>query len=164
MQDIEADLRRIAEQEEALVFPTFDADQAWQLGTLLRDAAKAAQVSVAIDITIAGQCLFHTVVGGATLDNSNWIRRKRNVALHFQRASYAIGLGLKRAEATLDGKYALADADYAAHGGSFPIRVQGAGMIGTVTVSGLPQRDDHAMVVAALAGLLGRSAEGLAFA
>jgi len=45
--------------------------------------------------------------------------------------------------------------DYTAHGGSFPIRVVGVGTIGTVTVSGLPQRDDHAMLVEELAGMLG---------
>ena len=164
MQDIEADLRKIAEQEEALTLERFDADAAWRLGSSLRQAAHAASAAVAIDITLAGQCLFHTVLPGATADNANWIRRKRNTVLHFQRASYAVGLTLKRSEATLQDKYALPDADYAAHGGSFPIRIAGTGVIGAVTISGLPQRDDHAMVVAALAAFAGRDAAALAFA
>jgi uncharacterized protein (UPF0303 family) len=48
-------------------------------------------------------------------------------------------------------------ADFAAHGGSFPLRVAGAGVVGSVTVSGLAQRADHELVVEALCGLLGRN-------
>ena len=40
--------------------------------------------------------------------------------------------------------------DYAAHGGAYPIVVRGRGAVGTVTASGLPGADDHALVVAAL--------------
>jgi uncharacterized protein (UPF0303 family) len=39
---------------------------------------------------------------------------------------------------------------YAAHGGAFPVIVRDVGPIGAVVVSGLPQLDDHRMVVAAL--------------
>jgi uncharacterized protein (UPF0303 family) len=46
--------------------------------------------------------------------------------------------------------------DYASHGGSFPLAVKGAGIVGSVTVSGLPQRADHELVVEALCALLGK--------
>ncbi|MFD0330409.1 heme-binding protein [Streptacidiphilus monticola] len=44
----------------------------------------------------------------------------------------------------------LDPARYAAHGGSFPLLVRGTGPVGTVTVSGLPQLDDHLFVVECL--------------
>jgi uncharacterized protein (UPF0303 family) len=50
----------------------------------------------------------------------------------------------------------LSLADYATHGGSFPLAVKGAGVVGSVTVSGLPQRADHELAVEALCAVLGR--------
>ena len=47
-------------------------------------------------------------------------------------------------------RYNLPEEDYAAHGGCFPLIVENAGIVGAVTVSGLPQRDDHNLVVEAL--------------
>ena len=49
--------------------------------------------------------------------------------------------------------YAVNPADYADAGGSFPIRVTGVGVIGTITVSGLSQEADHQLAVDALAFL-----------
>jgi uncharacterized protein (UPF0303 family) len=46
--------------------------------------------------------------------------------------------------------------DYATHGGSFPLSVAGAGIVGSVTVSGLPMRQDHELAIEALCFLLGR--------
>ena len=75
----------------------------------------------------------------------------------FHRSSYAIVIVLKEINSTLAEKYELQVADYASHGGSFPLKVDGAGVIGSVTVSGLPQRADHELVVEALCGQLGRN-------
>ena len=44
---------------------------------------------------------------------------------------------------------------YAAHRGAFPIRIRDVGVIGTVTVSGLPQADDHAFVTEMIGSFLG---------
>jgi len=43
---------------------------------------------------------------------------------------------------------------YAAHGGGFPIRLQNGLLIGSLTVSGLPQRDDHVLASNAIASYL----------
>jgi uncharacterized protein (UPF0303 family) len=53
-------------------------------------------------------------------------------------------------------------AEYMPHGGSFPIRIAGSTCIGAITVSGLPQREDHDLLTRALAEFLGADATGLA--
>jgi uncharacterized protein (UPF0303 family) len=150
------DLVVIAKQEAELVFSEFDEETAWKLGSRLRELASTRFLPVAIEVRLISRTLFYSALKGSTPDNPEWVRRKGNVVSRFYRSSYAVGLELKYANSTLTEKYALPAADFAAHGGSFPIRVAGAGVIGTVTVSGLPQRDDHELVVEALCGQLGR--------
>lgn len=152
---IERDLERIAAQERALRFAGFDNVEAWDLGCRLRGAAEARGVAVTIEIRMAGQTLFFYAMPGTTPDNADWARRKRNVVELLQRSSYAVGLGLAQSGATLEQLRGLPTRDYATHGGSFPLFVSGTGCIGAITVSGLPQRDDHGLIVAVLAERLG---------
>lgn len=159
---IEDDITAIADQERLLVFDRFDADAAWMLGERLRHVASERGLPVAIDITLHSMPIFYSALAGSTADNARWIRRKRNVVLHFLRSSYAVGRGLAQQDATLESKFSLSDADYAAHGGSFPITVAGVGCIGAVTVSGLPQREDHNLVVEILADMLGHDLQKIA--
>lgn len=159
--DIERDLERILVQERTLRFAEFSQETAWKLGQVLHAAALEARAPVAIDVSFFSMPLFFVALDGATPDNVDWIRRKRNTVQRFLRSSYATGLMLSRQKTTLEEKFLLSRADYAAHGGSFPIHVRKTGVVGAVTVSGLPQRDDHAMVVAALCNLLGKDVETL---
>jgi uncharacterized protein (UPF0303 family) len=150
---ITEDLTTIAHQEAELLFPHFDYDTAWRLGLSMRELALSRKQSIVIDIRRFGQPhqqLFYTALAGTTPDNQRWVQRKSNVVARFHRCSYAIGLTLEQNNRTFSDRYNLPDADYAAHGGSFPIHVVGTGIIGSVTVSGLPQREDHNLVVEAL--------------
>jgi uncharacterized protein (UPF0303 family) len=149
----EDDLAAIAAQETELHFTRFDEDAAWRVGSRLRELAASRKLVLAIDIRRFGHPLFYAALAGSTPDNAEWIRRKSNLVARFHRSSYAVGLDMG---ASLFEKYGLPIADFAAHGGSFPIRVHGAGIIGCATVSGLPQRADHELVVEALCAELGK--------
>ena len=162
MMELSRDIEVIAVQERELVLPEFDENIAWQLGLRLRELAASRLLPVVIDVRRFGQPLFYSALSGSIPDNAEWARRKGNVVARFHRSSYAIGLVLQQTNTTLAAKYDLPPAEYAAHGGSFPLRVAGAGVIGCVTVSGLPQRADHELVVEALCGLLGREYQRLA--
>nr|WP_316655098.1 heme-degrading domain-containing protein [uncultured Gellertiella sp.] len=148
---IDRDLECIARQEAELCFDRFNLDMAFELGSMLHKMAASRKLPVVIDITLHAMPAFYAALPGSTRDNANWVRRKQNLVLRFLKSSYAIGLQLARQGVTVEQKYGLPGADYAPHGGSFPIHVKGTGCIGAVTVSGLPQRDDHNLVVEALA-------------
>lgn len=158
---VNEDLERIAKQERELRLPHFDAQIAWDLGTRLRTMAQERGLSVVIDVRRFGQPLFYSALEGTTPDNSEWVRRKNNVVARFHRSSYAMGLSLRSKGATLLERYGLPAADYVTDGGAFPIAVHNGGIVGSVTVSGLPQRADHGLVVEALCDLLRRDHEDL---
>ncbi len=155
------DLLKISFQEETLVLPCFDPDVAWRIGTRLREMAVARNFGLVIDVRRFGQQLFYSALAGTTPNNPDWARRKGNVVAHFHRSSYAMGLELDLKKTSLIERYGLPFSEYAAHGGSFPVRVANAGVIGSVTVSGLPQRADHELVVEALCLETGQSYQAL---
>ena len=150
------DLERVALQERELQLPRMDARVAWELGVRLRTLAEERGLAVVIDVRRFGQPLFYAALEGTAPDHAEWVRRKSNVVARFHRSSYGVGLSLKAKNETLTEQQGLPLADYATHGGSFPLNVTGAGIVGSVTVSGLPQRADHELVVEALCAVLGR--------
>ncbi|MGO4600636.1 heme-degrading domain-containing protein [Terrabacter sp. 2YAF2] len=146
----------LAAQESALVFDRFDDDTAWAVGVALRAAARAASLPVAISIRRNGQRLFHAALPGATADNDGWLERKSAVVDRYGHSSLYIGEEFRAAGKTFEDSSRLDPSRYAAHGGAFPVIVRGVGCVGTIAVSGLPQREDHRLVVETLEAFLRR--------
>jgi uncharacterized protein (UPF0303 family) len=150
-QRIAADLDIIAQQEKLLRFPSFNAETAWQLSSLLRSLLVQRSAAGTFEIELAGQVLFTAATTGATPGQADWIRRKRNVVHRFARSTYAIGLTLQLSGETLLTRHGLELKDFVSHGGGFPLWLDRTGPIGSIVLSGLPQRDDHSLVASALA-------------
>lgn len=148
--EITPSVEELESQERHLVFRQFSHEDAWALGSLLVELARERQAPVAVDIRRAGQQLFHAALPGSTPDNDAWIDRKRRVVERYGASSYLVGARLRAKGTTFEESSRLDPDLYAAHGGAFPITVEGVGVIGSVTVSGLPQLQDHRMVVEAL--------------
>lgn len=134
-------------QEERLVFSRFTHDDAWRLGCLLVETARERELAVTVDIRRGDQQLFHVALAGTTPDNDSWVERKSNVVRRFHHSSLLVGQRHRDKGTTFEEASGLPAERYAAHGGSFPIAVTGAGVVGTLTVSGLPQVEDHNLVV-----------------
>lgn len=156
MTDQEQLIAELEQQEVRLQFTRFDNDDAWALGCLLVEIARERRLPIAVDIRRHGQQLFHAALPGSTPENDAWIERKIRVVNRFYAASYLVGRRLAVRGDELGTALGVDPAQYAAHGGSFPVRVRDVGVIGTVTVSGLPQADDHALVVEVITRFLGR--------
>jgi uncharacterized protein (UPF0303 family) len=142
--------------ERELVFPRFDEELAWQLGSELVRAAREDALPVAIAIRRNGQRLFHAALPGASADNDAWLERKAAVVDRYGRSSFLIGTRFRSEGKSFEEASRLDPDRYAAHGGAFPLNVAGAGVIGTIAVSGLPQAEDHRFVVTQLRAFLAR--------
>lgn len=156
MANVDELLRQIQEQEKKLQFAEFTNETALAIGLLLIEKAKKENKQVTIDITRCGQQLFHYAFDGTSPDNDQWVIRKNRVVNRFHTSSFYIRNLLLSQGKTLEEQYELSSLEYAAHGGAFPMIIKNVGVIGTITVSGLPQEEDHALVVAALEEYLKR--------
>jgi uncharacterized protein (UPF0303 family) len=141
-------------QEAKLQFGGFSNDQAWALGVALVDVARARSLAITVDIRRGAQQVFHFGLEGTSADNDRWIERKVRVVERFGRSSLRVGQAARDAGTTFEEQMRLDPDTYAAHGGAFPIIVRGTGIVGVVTVSGLPQVADHELVVEVLRRML----------
>jgi uncharacterized protein (UPF0303 family) len=143
-------LAELAAEEQEIQFSSFTNDDAWKLGSALVATGRAAGAPIAIEISRNQQRLFHVALAGATPDNASWIERKTRVVHRFGHSSLYVGQASRERGSTFEDEFGLDPQLYAAHGGAFPVIVRNVGPVGAVVVSGLPQVEDHRMVVAAL--------------
>ncbi|RWQ16561.1 heme-degrading domain-containing protein [Mesorhizobium sp.] len=156
------DIETIKRQEATLVFSEFDEAIAFEIGTAIRDRALAGNLPIIVDIRTFDRPLFYAALPGSNASNPDWARRKINVVKRFLRSTYRMVLEQQRPDRTFKIGEGLDIADYVLAGGGFPVTVKGAGVIGVIAVSGLPEREDHGVVVDALCDHLGVDKRGLA--
>ena len=143
-------LDRVLLEEQQLQFTSFNEETAWQIGFWLVEYAIKNALPITIDIRRGEQQLFHASRPGTSADNDEWVKRKVRLVNRFGHSSYYIGQTLKCEGKSIEEKYMLPESEYAPHGGCFPIMLKGTGMVGTITVSGLEQYEDHKAVVTAI--------------
>ena len=145
----------LAAEEDELQFTSFTNDDVWELGTALVEYARREGAPVAIDISRNHHQLFRAALPGATPDNDTWIARKQRVVHRFGHSTLHTRQAFVERGTTFEEALGLDPQQYAAHGGGFPVLVRSVGPVGVVVVSGLPQLEDHRMVVSALRAHLG---------
>ena len=140
-------------EAEALILPEFTEATALALGTVLVNLARASSLPVVIDIRSADRTFFHAALPGSAPLNDLWARRKSATALLFQEASLLVGTRHREKGESL-ARHGLSHDAHADNGGAVPLRVAGVGVVAVVTVSGLPQVEDHRLAVRGIQALL----------
>jgi uncharacterized protein (UPF0303 family) len=143
-------------QERELQFERMDHDLAWELGAHLRSSAARAGYGIVIDVALGEQDVFRAALPGTTAHNDKWIDRKKRTVREWGTSTYLAGLRfpLYNPPFSLETAPWVDGQLYSGSGGGFPLIVSGAGMVGTIAVSGLPPELDHAFIVESLRDFL----------
>ncbi len=153
---MEETITTLLQEEQELQFTSFNETTAWQLGSQMVEHAMRENLPITIDITRGQHQLFHASMPGTAADNDEWVKRKVRLVNRFGHSSFYMGQLLKHKGKTIEQSYLISESEFAAHGGCFPIIVKGTGMVGTITVSGLPQEEDHKLVVESIRAFLAK--------
>ena len=143
-------LRELLQEEQDLQFTKFNEATAWKIGSQLVERSARDNLPVTIDITRGDHQLFHASLYGTSPDNDEWVKRKVRLVNRFRHSSFYMSQLLKSKDKRIEEAYLVSESKYAPHGGCFPVIVKGTGMIGTITVSGLSQEEDHKLVIQAI--------------
>ena len=149
-------LSTLLQQEQELQFINFNELTAWQIGSQMVEHAMRENLPVTIDIMRGQQQLFHYSMLGTAADNDEWVKRKVRLVNRFGHSSFYMGQLLKHKGKTIEQSYLISESEFAAHGGCFPIIIKDTGMVGTITVSGLPQEEDHKFVVESIRSFIAK--------
>lgn len=154
---IQQRLEEVRKQEDNLIFKSFSNKDALEIGLLIIEAAKGFDKPVAINILKNGQSIFHYAMDKTSPDQDLWIKRKSNIVLRHHCSSYYMRLYNEMKNRSYNEFYSASPYEFAAHGGAFPIKIEGSGVIGVITVSGLAQEEDHHLIVEVLAKFLNKT-------
>ena len=142
-------------QERDLVLDRADLAALHDLGELMATAAAERKLPIVIQIRAGARLVYAAALPGSTASNDQWAARKARLTEHFEQSSLLVRLRHERDGQDVHSAHTLSPELYQAHGGAFPLRARGVGVIGSVVVSGLPQLDDHAFVVEQLKAFIG---------
>lgn len=140
-------LAEVEAQEERLVLPRADLASLHALGRRMADTALERGLPILIQVRSGERLVFVASLPGSNAGNDTWAARKSRLATWFERSSMRVRLMYPPDGDGVYAQHSLSREEFAAHGGAFPLRVEGVGVVGTVVVSGLPQVLDHAFVV-----------------
>ena len=154
MKNIKGLLETLEQQEQELVFDSFTNSDALKLGTILAGKIEQYEEPLTVRIFIGDVIVYQYTKAGDEEFRFGWTYRKYQLVKKTGHSSMH-----SRIRAQFLGEFADLTAQPEVYGfgcGAFPITVKGKGIIGAATVSGLPDPDDHPIVVHAIEELLGK--------
>lgn len=140
-------MKTLEMQEEVLQFSHFTNDDGWELGNMLVQEAKKLGISVAVQIRKNNDMdIFRHAMTGMTDYNMKRLEYKHNTVKTLEKSSLYMYMLLDKAQDGA-GSLQLPSQEYGFYGGAFPIRIEEAGVIGSVAVSGIGHVADHDFLI-----------------
>ena len=147
-------LEALQQLEETLQFPSFDLEDAYALGTRLREAGTREPEPIAVRIVLDDLIVYQSFLPGTGNDNNWWMDKKYATVKRTHHASLRAAAERELAGSLED--WQTDEEHYAFCGGGFPIVVNGE-FRGAAIVSGLPHLDDHRCLTETIAAYLGKN-------
>ena len=137
-------------EEASLALPSLNEMDAIAIGERILTHAIERKLPIAIEIRRGARVLFRAALPGSSPDNDQWVANKARLVERYGHSSLFCRVLHEAQGTTFEAKTGLPPTEYAAHGGAVPLIVAGTGVVGVAIVSGLPQLDDHDLVVASI--------------
>lgn len=145
-------LNILEKQEKDLVFDTFTNKDALSLGIILTEVCKDTKAPLSMRVFLDDVIVFQYTMEGDSDRRFGWTLRKYNL---IKKTGHSSMHGKVRALYLDELQDLYLDSDNYGFGcGGFPITIKGKGIVGAITVSGLPDPFDHFLVVEALEKML----------
>jgi uncharacterized protein (UPF0303 family) len=132
------------EAQPTIDLPSFDNDDAVDLGLIAVQVIREQNVSLAVRILLRGDVVFQAKLKSTGAGNDPWLEGKAAVVERFGEPSLLVKLRHQEAGTTFEERTDVDHGALKAHGGSSPIRVNGE-LVGSITTSGEPDVVDHAV-------------------
>jgi uncharacterized protein (UPF0303 family) len=152
--DPSSDPGDLLDEEARLTLPSLSEADAIAIGKLLLARAEARAFAVTVEVRRVGRVVFRAALPGTSPDNDAWIAGKAATVERFGHSTWLVRQRYLAQGTTFEAATGLGRPAYAAHGGGYPLAVRGTGVVGAALVSGLPQEQDHALIVEVLEAYL----------
>lgn len=150
-------MKNLLEEEIELQFTSFSSEDAIKLGLLFIQIAKEMNKGgIGIKIEKNRHVLFTHLMDGTMPENAYWYDRKKNVVDRYFHSSKFVEEMFKASGSTFAESSLLDQGEFQAVGGSYPLIIQNAGVVGSITVCGLTGDLDHQICVEGIRKFLGK--------
>ena len=153
--------KQLLQEEQVLILPSLTNTDAIEIGQIATALGTDRNLPIAVEVRIGDWIVYHASLTGSTPENDWWIGRKARVVNLKKHSTIFERVLAEENGIDWHKENNLMDETHAIHGGGLPLITKDGGYQGVLTVSGLPQVDDHLLGVEVLTEFLARKGETL---
>jgi uncharacterized protein (UPF0303 family) len=150
----------LLKEEKILKLSSLTNTDAIEIGEIATTLGNQRKVPIAIQVRIGDWIVFHASLEGSKPENDRWINRKVAVVMLKQHSTMYERVSAEERGVDWHKENNVLDETHAIHGGALPL-ITDEGFRGILSISGLPQVEDHLFAVEVLTEFLARKGEEL---